>query len=169
MVRRLEDATNSEACRIEVRSNLSLTLDRLAVVFLALSGVTLGVALLPTLMGYWPVLLFALIHLAIVGWCFRLAWRGHWARQDIEIDAERIRIDSRTVREHLSTEWPAAWTRVERVLQHRELRVFLALHRQRFEIGRFLPEAERKQAADLIADALARRYRVVDAAATQTN
>ena len=152
-----------------MRSNLSLTFDRLAVVFLALSAVTLGVALLPTLMGYWPIMAVALIHLLIVGWCFRLAWRGHWARQDIEIDAERVRIDSRTVRDHHAVEWPSAWARVERIRRGRELRIYLALHQQRVEIGRFLPESERKQAADLIAAALACRIRRNNTANAETN
>lgn len=157
MVREIEDSTRSEVSRIEVLSNLSLTLDRLAGFFLLISGVTLGVALLPTLMGYWPIMAIAIIHLAIVGWCFRLAWRGHWARQDIEIDAEQIRIGTCTARGCMQQVWPSGWVRIERVDRGSERRVFLALHQKRIEIGRFLPEFEREQAADLIAGALARR------------
>ncbi|MEM7053180.1 MAG: DUF2244 domain-containing protein, partial [Pseudomonadota bacterium] len=82
MVRHAAERPHDCAAHIELLSNLSLTLDRLAGFFLMLSTVTLLVALWPTVMGYWPIMLVAFIHLAIVGWCFRLAWRGHWARQD---------------------------------------------------------------------------------------
>lgn len=157
MVREIEDSAQSGISRIEILSNLSLTLDRLAGVFLLISGVTLGIALLPTLFGYWPIMAIALVHLAIVGWCFRLAWRGHWARQDIEIDAEKIRIGTCTARGCREQVWPSGWVRLERIDRDTELRIFLALHQARIEIGHFLPEFERKQAADVIAAALARR------------
>jgi len=157
MVREVDDSARLGRCRIEVLSNLSLTLDRLAGWFLLISGVTLGVALLPTVMGYWPIMAIAIVHLVIVGWCFRLAWRGHWARQDIEIDFEQIRIGSCTARGCHEQVWPSGWVRVERSTRGSELRVFVALHQRRIEIGRFLPEFEREQAADMIAAALARR------------
>jgi uncharacterized membrane protein len=157
MVREIEDSARPEISRIEVLSNLSLTLDRLAGFFLLISGVTLGVALLPTVMGYWPIMAIAVVHLAIVGWCFRLAWRGHWARQDIEIDEEQVRIGTCTARGCQQQVWPSGWVRIERVDLGSELRVFLALHQRQIEIGRFLPEFERQQAAELIAGALARR------------
>jgi len=111
----------------------------------------------------------AVLHLAIVGWCFRIAWRGHWARQEIEIDAETIRIGSRTVGSDSEQIWPAAWVRVERVALRSELRVFLALRQARIEIGRFLPEFERREAADLIAIALARRLTYSKAGSADRN
>lgn len=160
MVRNLQDRSlpesNSIVSRIEICSNLSVTLDRLAGIFLLISAATLGVALLPTLLGYWPIMAIAIVHLMIVGWCFRLAWRGHWARQDIEIDDEQIRVDSRTARGRQQQIWPAGWVRVERVERGSELRVYMALHQRRIEIGRFLPSFERDQAAELIAAALVR-------------
>ncbi|MGB0514008.1 MAG: DUF2244 domain-containing protein [Wenzhouxiangellaceae bacterium] len=154
MVRQHSSERAPEVRRIEVLSNLSLTLDHLAAFFLVLSGVTLTVALLPTLLGYWPVMAIAVIHLLIVGWCFRLAWRGHWARQDIEVDAREVRITSTTARTQETVRWPVGWVRVHQRRLGGETKAYLAHHQQRLEIGRFVPEAERLEAARLIARAL---------------
>ncbi|MEX2499626.1 MAG: DUF2244 domain-containing protein [Wenzhouxiangellaceae bacterium] len=140
--------------RIEVRSNLSLTLDRLAGFFLVLSAVTLTVALLPTLLGYWPVMAIAIMHLAIVGWCFRLAWRGNWARQEITLDADSVRVVLRTAGGERHDELPTAWVRVALSSSSGETRVYLVLHGTRIEIGSFVPVDERIDVANCIIRAL---------------
>lgn len=140
--------------RIEVLSNLSLTLDRLAGFFLVLSAVTLTVALLPTLMGYWPIMAIAIVHLVIVGWCFRIAWRGHWARQDITIDPDRVQVEFRTARGVEQHELPTNWVRVEQRSVRGEPRAYLVLHGKRIEIGSFVPADERIEAARCITRAL---------------
>jgi uncharacterized membrane protein len=154
MIREITIDPSQSVARIEVLSNLSLTLDRLAGVFLALSCITLLVALLPTIWGYWPVMVIAIIHLAIVGWCFRLAWRGNWARQDITIDAEQVCVETRTARGGSASRWPAGWVRVHEDRVRGEPRVRLGLHGQMLEIGRFVPPQERAEAARLIRRAL---------------
>ena len=140
--------------RIKVLSNLSLTLDKLAGVFLALSAVTLLVALLPTLLGYWPIMAIAIVHLAIVGWCLRLAWRGNWARQDITVDADRVIVEYRTARELQRHVLPVDWVRVAQQTVRGEPRIFLVLHEKRIEIGSFVPASERIEAARKIVKAL---------------
>lgn len=149
----LVDRENS-VTRIEVLANLSLTLDRLAGFFLVLSAVTLLTALLPTLLGYWPVMVIAIVHLAIVGWCFRLAWRGNWARQDITVDAERVSIDICTAERQQHHELPTSWVRVERHWHAGDPRVELVLHDRRIEVGSFVPADERYEAAGMIDRAL---------------
>jgi uncharacterized membrane protein len=142
------------AVYIEVLANLSLTLERLAAVFLLLSGFTLLVALMPTLMGYWPIMAIAIVHVAIVGWCFRLAWRGNWARQDIVIDSDRLRIVTRTARSEDCQEWPIGWVRVHTERSRSETRVLLGLHGRFVEVGGFLPPSERLEVAQRIECAL---------------
>ena len=154
MVREHSSENAPDVLRIEVLSNLSITLDRLAGFFLLLSGVTLIVALLPTLLGYWPIMAIAVIHLMIVGWCFRLAWLGNWARQDIEVDSREIRVCLTTSRERQSVCWPVEWVCVRHCRSRGEMKLYLCLHDRRLEIGRFVPEAERLEAGRLIARAL---------------
>jgi len=154
MIRETRLDTEVSATRIEVLSNLSLTLDRLAGAFLLLSGVTLLVALLPTLLGYWPIMVIAVIHLAVVGWCFRLAWRGNWARQEITIDTDRVRVVLRTARYEGWREWPTGWVRIRQAAARGEPRILLGLGGQQIEIGRFVPAGERVEAASRIMRAL---------------
>ena len=138
---------NNES-RLELLSNLSLTLDRLAGVFLVLSTVTLLVALLPTLMGFWPVLAIAILHLGIVGWCFRLAWRGYWHRQVVRIAGDQVTLTDCSARGRLERSWNAAWVRVEIDHSGTEPRLFLGMHEDRVELGAFVPVDERMEAAD---------------------
>lgn len=144
-------------CRLELLSNLSLTLDRLSGVFLALSAVTLVVALLPTLMGFWPILVIAIIHLAIVGWSFRLAWRGNWRRQELNVADGKLRLVDCSARGRFERHWPVAWVRVDLDRRGAEPRLFLAMHGERIEIGGFVPADERLEAAGWLRQALARR------------
>jgi uncharacterized membrane protein len=140
---------------IEARSNLSMSLDRLAAVFLGLSAVTLLVALGPLLLGFWPIMVAAVVHLAIVGWCMRLAWRGNWARERIEIDRDRLRIEHFDVRRRTRSDWPSAWVRVEVEEQRMgERQVSVTCHGRRQVIGDFLPFAEKLALADAVKESL---------------
>jgi uncharacterized membrane protein len=139
---------------LELLSNLSLTFDRLAGVFLVLSAVTLIVALLPTLMGYWPIFVIALIHLAIVGWCFRLAWRGFWRRQHVCITDEEVTLTDCSASESRTRRWPTGWVRVEIDRSGAEPRLLMAMHGERVELGAFAPVDERLEAADWLRSAL---------------
>ncbi|MDT8449478.1 MAG: DUF2244 domain-containing protein [Wenzhouxiangellaceae bacterium] len=154
MVRTNPAQGEAAVTRIEVLSNLSLTFDRLAGFFLVLSAVTLAVALLPTLLGYWPIMAIALIHLAVVGWCFRLAWRGNWRRQEIRVGPGRLVFDERSAHDERHCEWPTCRVRVCTERNAGDARVFLTCHGRRIEIGAFVPADERLEAARELARAL---------------
>lgn len=136
---------------VESRSNLSMSLNRLVTVFLGLSAVTLLVALGPLILGLWPILLVAVIHLLIVGWCLRLAWRGNWAREKISIGREIMSVEHYELRKRFNSEWPVAWVRV-RVEPARlgEARVFLDCKGRSQQIGEFLPVNERLELAEIL-------------------
>lgn len=155
MIRTATTEDSDGVFRIEVLSNLSLTLEGLAGFFLALSAASLTVALLPTLLGYWPIMAIAIVNLIVVGWCFRTAWLGHWARQDITVEADRVRVASRTAKASEQYELPTGWVRVEQCPTRDGPRIFLALHGKRIEIGGFVPAEERMEVARYINRALA--------------
>lgn len=140
---------------IEARSNLSMSLDRLAAVFLGLSAVTLLVALGPLLLGFWPIMVAAVVHLLAVGWCMRLAWRGNWVRERMVIDRDRLRIDHFDARRRTRSEWPSAWVSVQ-VEEQRlgERQVVVACHGRRQVIGEFLPTGEKLALADALKESL---------------
>ena len=155
MLRTERSCPNSDVECLELLSNLSLTLDRLAGTFLVLSTVTLLVALLPTLMGYWPIFVIAVVHLAIVGWCFRLAWRGFWRRQRVCVTDDEVTFTDCSARGRHERRWPTGWVRVEVDRRGREPRLLLRLHGERVELGAFAPIEERLEAADWLERALA--------------
>jgi uncharacterized membrane protein len=143
--------TDDDLTVIEVRSNLSMTLDRLAAVFLGISAVVLALALAITIMGMWPIMLAAIIHLVLVGWCLRLAWRGNWARERILIGRRDVVIEHHDARRHHRSSWPAAWLRVKIEEQPMgECQVVLACQGRRQVIGSFLPVQERLELAEVL-------------------
>lgn len=140
---------------IEARSNVSISLDRLAVIFLGLSAVTLLVALGPLIMGLWVVMAIAIIHLVIVGWCFRLAWRGNWAREDLAVGSEELTVERFTASSRSVSRWPAAWVRVSiETGRLGEKHVYLSCQGRRQQLGAFLPVPERLELARLLSDCL---------------
>jgi uncharacterized membrane protein len=150
-----DDETEPGVAMIEARSNLSISLDRLAVIFLGLSAVTLLVALGPLIMGLWVIMAIAIVHLIIVGWCFRLAWRGHWAREDMAIGPEELTVERVTAKSRSLTHWPVAWVRVDIVPGRLgEKHVYLSCQGRRQQLGAFLPVPERLELAQLLSDRL---------------
>jgi len=141
--------TDDDLTVIEARSNLSMTLDRLAAVFLGISTVVLALALAITLMGMWPIMLAAIIHLVLVGWCLRLAWRGNWVRERILIGRRDVVIEHYDARRQHRSSWPAAWLRVKVEQQPMgERQVAVTCQGRRQVIGSFLPVQERLELAE---------------------
>jgi len=154
----LETDANGAPLKLELRSNLSISLDRLMGVFLVLSGFTLLVAVWPMVLGLWPVMLAALIHVVIVGICFRAAWRGNWARECISADQEGVLIEHYDARVKRRQRLPIAWLRVQQETQRlKGPRVYLVERGQRYELGRFLPDSERAELGQLLTRLLAGR------------
>lgn len=131
---------------IEARSNLSMSLDRLTAVFGGICVLTLAIAAWPVFFGLWPILLAAVLHLLVVGWCFRAAWRGNWARERLRVDQDALVLEEFRLGRQQRSEWPAAWTRIEtRPAPNGDVRVFLSAQGRRREVGSFLPVNEREQ------------------------
>jgi uncharacterized membrane protein len=110
--------------------------------------VTLLVAIGPLIVGLWPVMVVAVLHLVAVGLCLRLAWRGHWAREQILIGPEKLEVNRFFKGGEERGQFPLAWVRV--IVEPGRLgerRIFLACQGRRLEIGAFLPVDERLQAA----------------------
>ncbi|MFW5816125.1 MAG: DUF2244 domain-containing protein [Wenzhouxiangella sp.] len=132
-----------------------MTLDGLMAVFGGLCLVTLLVVAWPVVMGLWPILVVALLHLAAVGWCFRSAWRRNWARERIRIDGERLIVEHFRAGHAAKSEWPAAWARVQTDRgRFADLHVYVSSQGRRQEIGAFLPVGERAQLARMLDRAL---------------
>jgi uncharacterized membrane protein len=140
---------------IDAKSNLSMSLDRLAAVFLGLSAVTLLVALGPLFVGLWPILVIAIVHLSIVGWCLRLAWRENWARERLAVGPEWLTVEHFDLRNRARNQWPVAWVRVQTEPSRLDdVRVYLDCKGRRQQIGAFLPTSERLELAQALTKSL---------------
>ncbi len=140
---------------IDAKANLSMSLDRLATVVLGLSAVTLLIALGPLILGLWPILLVAVVHLLIVGWCLRLAWRGNWARERLTVSPDNLSVEHYELRNRSQTRWPVAWVRiVQEPGPLGDIRLFLQCQGDRQEIGAFLPITERLELARILKESL---------------
>lgn len=148
MLHVLSTEQSPDQMMIEARSNLSLSLEELTAVFGGICVVTLLVVAWPVFMGLWPILLAALLHLALVGWCLRAAWRGNWARERLRLEGDDLVVEQfRLGRQERST-WPIAWTRIQLVPGRlRKQRLFVCFQGRKLELGSFLPVNEREELA----------------------
>lgn len=155
MIRVIHASGPSSDSVIEAFSNQSMSLDRLMAVFALLAAVTLLVALGPALHGFWPIMVAALVHVILTGWCMRTAWRANWARERVVVSADRLTIHHQDVRHNYRQDWPAAWVRVD-VDRKRsgEHCIFVSCHGQRQAIGTFLPWNERLELAQTLKECL---------------
>lgn len=158
MIQVHDDNQESGDLQIALLSNVSMSLDRFFAVFLILSLVMLLVALYPVMLGLWPVMVIAATHVVLVGWCFRQAWRGNWARQTLHFGTETVTITHRTARQYWTLEWPIVWLKLDHQSDHLgQPRLYLQLQGRSQEIGSFLPANERAELGTLLTDALSQR------------
>jgi len=147
MVVTWRSSDNTEA-GILARGNFSLDAGGLANLLIALAVVSLGLAALLALQGYWPILLIAAVQLVLVAWILVRAWERTWVSDEIEIGQEVIRITKHRHRETTRYELETAWAVIE--CQKPEIswynpRVQLRSRSQSVELGSFLTTEEKHQ------------------------
>jgi len=130
------------------RGNFSLGADGLAKLLLALAFVSLFLAGLLALQGFWPILLIAVVQLVLVAWILIRAWERAWVADFIEIDAEKIRVTHQRHRKKRVHELETAWAVIE--LKQPEIawynpRLELRSRSRVVELGSFLTGDEKHQ------------------------
>jgi uncharacterized membrane protein len=124
---------------------------------LTLAVVSLCLAGLLALLGYWPILLIAVIQLALVAWILIRAWERTWVSEVIEIDTDRISVTHRRHKRTRHYELETAWTVIE--LRQPEIawyspRVLLRSGSQTVELGSFLTGEEKQQLVQQLQSAI---------------
>ena len=111
------------------------------------------------LMGFWPVLPFAGLDLALVSYALYRVARSCQIREVISIDAASVTIERGRNRPETRDEFQRAWARLQwrraRSRLHPD-RLFVGSHGRLIEIGGFLTEEER----DDLATALGKHLRI---------
>jgi uncharacterized membrane protein len=135
---------------LELSPRCSLTPRTARIFILIVASTTFGVAAIFTAWGYWPVLPFAGLEIALLIWAVRASLRSGHERETITITADSVTIAHRGDGSEWTSVFPRHWSRVT---LHAPL---AALHPSRLmvessgracEVGRFLTEDERRSLA----------------------
>lgn len=136
--------------QIELLPNCSLTPRSAVLFFASIATLSLTVALLCVALGYWPVLPFAGLELALLGWALHASLRRrHWA-QVVTISELEVTIAT-NVRGHADVApervvFPRHWASVRLCgsVGWHPSRLLVESHGRSCEVGSFLTEEERR-------------------------
>ena len=137
------------ARHIDLVPHVSLSVRGAFVFFCAVCFVTLGVAGVFSLLGFWPVLPFAGAEMLLLGWALRSNMQRRFERETIHITEAAVVVEDA----HASpsrVEFPRHWARVKirrpKSPLHRA-QLLIESHGRVREVGKFLTEEERRQLA----------------------
>jgi uncharacterized membrane protein len=138
---------DGEALRIEICPNCSLSV-RGALIFFALACVApLGIAAVLAAKGFWPILPFAGLEMALLGWALKVGLERRFHRQTITVTRTDVSIES-CAREHYArVVFPRHWAQVKLrrpAVGQLPSRLTIESHGRQCELGSFLTEEERR-------------------------
>lgn len=155
--------TSGALSQIVVRPNQSLSWAHTKLVFLGIAGISLTVAVAFALIGFWPVLPFAGLELAALGYCFYRCARHGQLREVITVGDGEVRVERGIHGPEQSWSFQRSWLSVllipARPVWHPS-RLVLRERGRSLEIGRFLNEGERRTLADELSNAVAGGHRL---------
>ncbi len=154
----LDRGADTANVRILARGNFSLSGRGLVGSITLLGVVTLALASTLAWLGYWPILLIAVVQLALVAWVLIRAWYAAWIVERVEIDADRIRVvrmqQSGQHSWNLEARWARIWLEPAAVRWYAP-RLIVRSKGESVELGAFLSEAEKRELAAHLGQALA--------------
>jgi len=137
--------------RIDLSPRCSLSPAQARLFFGSLCAVCLGIAAVLSLRGFWPILPFAGLEMAAVGFCLKLSLDRRHRLQTILITDNDVRVTT-TKKGCLLTQvvFPRHWARVKlrpAAIAHHPSRLFIESAGRACEIGSFLTDDERREVA----------------------
>lgn len=153
-----DSADSAQAC-ILARGNFSLNASGLISLLLTLGAVTLGLAGLLAFLGYWPILLLAVVQLVLVSWVFIRVWKNAWVFEEITIDADQICIVRQRYRQRTRLCLESAWATIrleQPAISWYARKLILRCRGQQVELGAFLTDEEKLSLAKHLSHALSR-------------
>jgi uncharacterized membrane protein len=133
--------------RIEIAPNCSLSTHGALLFFGSVCFVSFGIAGLLALKGFWPVLPFAGLEMALLGWALKMSLRRRYHRETITISEADVRVERRDHVHSVEVVFPRHWARVKLRRPHSPLHpscLTIESHGRRCEVGSFLTEQERR-------------------------
>lgn len=143
-------AEPTDAQRIELAPNCSLTPQSARLFVGSLAAVTFGLAGFLASRGFWPVLPFAGLEIGLLAWAVRASMRRGSEQELILVSEDQVVIERRAPSGSRRTVFPRHWARVTlrgpKRAQHPS-RLTIESHGCAYEVGRFLTEEERRRLA----------------------
>jgi uncharacterized membrane protein len=140
------DALDGIPQRIELAPHCSLTVQGAWVFFGLICFVSFGIAGLMALRGFWPVVPFAGLEMALLGWALKVSMDRRHHRETITISVSDVRVESRDHRHFVEVVFPRHWAQVKLRSPSSRLhpsRLLIESRGRQFEVGSFLTEEER--------------------------
>ena len=138
---------HSDRVHIEIRPNCSLSVRGAQLFFLSACLAPLGIAAFLALRGFWPVLPFAGLELALLGWALRGSLARRFCAESVTLTAEEVSIESRRRGASAHVVFPRHWAQVKLRRPAARLhpsRLVIESHGRQCELGSFLTEEERR-------------------------
>jgi uncharacterized membrane protein len=133
--------------RIEIAPHCSLSTRGALLFFSSLCVVTFGLGTFLATRGFWPVLPFAGLEMALLGWALKVSLRRRHHRETIIVSEADVRVESRDHSHYVEVVFPRHWARVKLRRPQSPLHpscLTIESHGRRCEVGSFLTEQERQ-------------------------
>jgi uncharacterized membrane protein len=144
---------------ISIRPNCSLTPRSAAWFFASIAGTTLAVAGFFAAQGFWPILPFAGLEVAGLGFAMWISLQRRFRRQDIVIAENEVAVEDSGRKFRSRLVFPRHWAQVKMRAGFSPLaasRLVIESHGRSCEIGNFLNEQERRGLSQRLARLIGR-------------
>jgi uncharacterized membrane protein len=141
------NAVEDEPLRIEIRPNCSLSVRGARVFFASACMVPFGMGGVLAWKGFWPILPFAGLEMALLGWALKVSLQRRFHHQTITLTERQVQVESRDERGSSQVVFPRHWARVKLRRPAARLhpsRLTIESHGRQYELGGFLTEEERR-------------------------
>jgi uncharacterized membrane protein len=132
--------------RIDLAPNCSLTPAAARVFFAATCAVSLPLSLFFTLRGFWPILMYWVLEMLVLGLALQVCMRRRWLTQTVLITEDSVALVTRSRDGEAKQEFARHWARVRLRsprASHHPSRLTIESHGRACEVGSFLTEEER--------------------------
>jgi uncharacterized membrane protein len=148
-----------ELQRLEIHPNCSLSVRGARLFFVAACLVPFGMGGLLAWKGFWPILPFAGLEMALLAWALKATLERRFHSQTITVTDTDVRVESRERLRSAQVVFPRHWARVKLRRPAARLhpsRLTIESHGRQCELGSFLTEEERRGLAATLQRLIAR-------------
>lgn len=137
--------------RIDICPNCALSVRGALLFFGTLCSVSFGIAGSLACLGFWPILPFAGLEMALLGWALKATLARRFHRQTITVTDTDVSVESRDRTHYAQVVFPRHWAQVKLRRPASRLhpsRLTIESHGRQCELGAFLTEEERRGLAE---------------------